>query len=261
MALFFHELKQNRLALIVWTAILSFVLAISIFIFPEMSEQMGELNDMFSQMGSFSDAFGMTDLNFSEFIGYFGIECGNSLGLGAAFFAAILGASALAKEEKDGTAEFLLAHPISRASVAAQKLIALVVELLMLDIVALAVCVGSAAAIGETNDIAKIALILLSQLLVQLEIAMVTFCISAFIRRGGLGIGLGVAAVFYFLNILANIDESIEFLKYLTPFSLTDSAYIIEHSHLHPAYLAASAAVSVTAVVAAFLQYMKKDIL
>ena len=261
MTLFFHELKQNRLSLIIWTAILSFVIAISVFIYPEMSSQMNEINDMFSQMGSFSDAFGMTDLNFGEFIGYFGVECGNSLGLGAAFFAAILGIASLAKEERDGTAEFLLTHPISRASVVTQKLLALITELFILDLIVFTVSVGSAAIIGETDDIMKMALILLSQFLVQLEIAVVTFCASAFIRRGGLGIGLGVAAVFYFLNILANIDDSIEFLKYLTPFSFTDSAYIIEHSHLHPAYLATGALVSVLAVVTAFLKYTKKDIL
>ena len=32
--------------------------------------------------------------------------------------------------------------------------------------------------------------------------------ISAFIRRGNLGIGLGLAAIFYFLNIIANLLSS-----------------------------------------------------
>ena len=53
MTLFFHELKQNRLSIIIWSAILAFVIAISIFIYPEMSSQIGEINDMFSDMGSF----------------------------------------------------------------------------------------------------------------------------------------------------------------------------------------------------------------
>jgi ABC-2 type transport system permease protein len=54
------------------------------------------------------NSFGMDKLNFGEFMGYFGIECGNVLGLGGALFAALAGISALAKEEKDRTAEFLL---------------------------------------------------------------------------------------------------------------------------------------------------------
>ena len=59
MPLFFHELRQNRIALIIWTAILSFLLAVSVLIYPEMSSQLGELSGMFSDMGSFSEAFGM----------------------------------------------------------------------------------------------------------------------------------------------------------------------------------------------------------
>ena len=89
MTLFLHELRRNRLSLIIWSLILSFVLAVSIFVYPEMKTQMGEINDMFSNMGSFSAAFGMTDLNFGEFIGFFGIECGNTLGLGGAMKASV----------------------------------------------------------------------------------------------------------------------------------------------------------------------------
>ena len=261
MTLFFHELKQNRLSIIIWSAILAFVIAISIFIYPEMSSQIGEINDMFSDMGSFSEAFGMTELNFGEFIGYFGVECGNSLGLGGAFFAALLGVVALAKEEKERTAEYLLTHPISRASVVTQKLLAVFAALLMLDVFVLAVSLCSAARIGETGEIGKVCLILLSQFLMQVEIAAVTFGISAFIRRGGLGIGLGAAAVFYFFNILANIDEALEFLKYITPFSFTDSAYIINNSHLNYAYLAVGGAISGACIALAFVKYTKKDIL
>ena len=34
-------------------------------------------------------------------MGYFGVECGNVLGLGGALFAAVVGASAIAKEERE----------------------------------------------------------------------------------------------------------------------------------------------------------------
>ena len=105
MTLFLHEIKRGRLALIIWTAAIAFMLAVCVVIYPEMSAQMNELGDMFSDMGAFSEAFGMDQLNFGEFMGYFGIECSNTLGLGGALFAAVLGACALSKEEKDGTAE------------------------------------------------------------------------------------------------------------------------------------------------------------
>ena len=101
MSIFLNELRRNKTALIIWSCAVSFMLGICIIIYPEMTSQMGDISAMFSDMGAFSDAFGMDQLNFGEFMGYFGIECGNVLGLGGALFAAIVGASALANEEKE----------------------------------------------------------------------------------------------------------------------------------------------------------------
>ena len=90
MTIFKHELRQGRVSLIIWTAAISFMLGICVIIYPEMSAQMEDVSAMFADMGSFSQAFGMDRINFGEFIGFFGVECGNVLGLGGAFFAALL---------------------------------------------------------------------------------------------------------------------------------------------------------------------------
>ena len=260
MTIFFHELRRNRISLIIWSGILSVLLAVSIFIYPEMSSQMNEINDMFSEMGSFSDAFGMTELNFGEFVGFFGVECGNSFGLGGSFFAAILGASMLSKEEKDKTAEFLLTHPVSRSRVCFEKLLAVIAEIFILNAVVCTVSLLSAVAIGETDDLGTVLLLLLSQLCLQIEIAAVTFGISAFIKRASLGIGLGLTAVLYFMNIMSNLTEDLDFLKYITPFAYTESAEIIKDGHLSYEKLAVGLIISAVAIVLAFLNYRRKDI-
>ncbi len=104
MTLIKHELRQGRMMLIIWSIVIAFMLAICVLIYPEMETQMGDVSSMFAEMGGFSAAFGMDRLNFGEFIGFFGVECGNILGLGGAFFAALLGITILAKEEKEQTA-------------------------------------------------------------------------------------------------------------------------------------------------------------
>ena len=260
MTVFLHEIKRNRLALIVWSAAISFMLGISILIYPEMTSQMAEIGDMFSQMGSFSAAFGMDQLNFGEFTGYFGVECGNVLGLGGAFFAALYGISALSKEEKEHTAEFLLTHPISRTSVIAQKLAALFAQILALNVCVIAVAFGAMLAIGESADFGTVALIFLAYFLMQLEIAAITFGISAFLNGSGLGIGLGLALMLYFLNILANLSEDAKALKYVTPFGYTDSAYIVSNTAIAVKYLLPGIAIGLVAVGVAFWKYTKKDI-
>lgn len=260
MTVFKHELRQGRSALIIWTAAISFMLGVCIVIYPEMSTQMGDISAMFADMGSFSQAFGMDRINFGEFLGFFGVECGNVLGLGGAFFAALLGISALAKEEKEHTAEFLLTHPVSRTRVITEKLCAVIAQIVILNLAVIAVTALSVLIIGEAADIKTFALLFLSFFLMQLEVAAVTFGISAFLRRGSLGIGLGLAAVFYFMNIVANLIDETKFLKYITPFGYTESADIIADGALNGGYLAVGMALAAIGVILAFWKYGRKDI-
>lgn len=260
MTIFKHEMKQGRSSLIVWTAAISFMLGICVIIYPEMSAQMEDVSAMFSDMGGFSQAFGMDKINFGEFIGFFGVECGNVLGLGGAFFAALLGISALAKEEKEHTAEFLLTHPVSRTRIIAQKLCAVIAQLVILNLVVIAVTALSVLIIGEEADEKTFALLFLAFFLMQLEVAAVTFGISAFLKRGSLGIGLGLAAVFYFMNIVANLIDETKFLKYITPFGYTESADIIADGTLHGGCLAVGMALAALGIILAFWKYGRKDI-
>lgn len=260
MTVFFHELKRGKVSLLIWSCAIAFMLGICVLIYPEMKTQMSDISEMFADMGSFSDAFGMDKINFGTFIGYFGVECGNVLGLGGALFVSILGISALAKEEKEHTAEFLLTHPVSREKVLAEKLLAVFSQIIILNLVSASVTVLSVLAVGESVDAKVMLLLFLAYFMMQIEISAVTFGISAFLKGNGLGIGLGIAVLMYFLNIMANLTENAKFLKYITPFGYTEGADIISNSAIEVKYLAAGLVFTVTGLVAAFLKYRKKDI-
>ena len=130
-----HELRRDRLSLVVWTASIGFLIAVCIFLFPEMKGEMDGVSALFSSMGSFSAAFGMDKVSFGTLTGFYAVECGNILGLGGAFFAALCAVNALAKEEKEHTAEFLLTLPITRARVLAEKLVAVLLQVLIFNAV------------------------------------------------------------------------------------------------------------------------------
>lgn len=255
-----HELKQNRVSFAVWTAAIGFLLAICVFMFPEMKGEMNGVTDMFSSMGSFTEAFGMDRLDFGSFIGFYAVECGNILGLGGAFFAALIGISSLAKEEKERTAEFLLTHPVSRVKIITGKISAVLAQILLMNLLIFAVAVLSAVMIGEEIPWKELSLIHLANLLLHAELACVCFGISAFLRRGGLGVGLGLAAVLYFLNIIANISEKAEFLKYITPFGYTEAADILTEGALDGTLILVGIVFSVLFLGIAYLKYCKKDI-
>lgn len=255
-----YEIRQGRVPLIIWTAAVAFLLGVCVLIYPEMAKQMGEISQAFGNMGGFSAAFGMDRINFGEFTGFFGVECGNILGLGGAFFAALLGISALSKEEKEHTAEFLLTHPVSRNTVITQKLMAVLVQIIVLNAAAVGVTALTALLIGESPDKKLIGLIFLAYFIMQVETAAVCFGISAFISSGGPGLGLGLAAVFYFLNLVANLTEKARFLKYFTPFGFTDSADIITYGRMESKYLWVALMVTLVGIAVGFWKYERKDI-
>lgn len=260
MSIFVHELKRGKISLLIWSCAISFMLGVCVLIYPEMKTQMGDISEMFANMGAFSDAFGMDRINFGSFIGYFGVECGNVLGLGGALFASILGISALAKEEKEHTAEFLLTHPVSRKGVLTQKLLAVFVQVIILNLVSLLVTLLCIIAVGENVDVSILFLLFLAHFIMQIEISAVTFGISAFLRGNGPGIGLGVAVALYFMNIVSNLTENAKFLKYVTPFSYTEGADIISNSSITIKYLAVGMAFAAAGLIIAFVKYEKKDI-
>lgn len=255
-----HELKQGRKSFLIWTASIAFFIVICVFMFPEMKGEMDSVSDMFSSMGSFTAAFGMDRLNFGTFIGFYAIECGNILGLGGAFFAALIAIGALAKEEKDHTAEFLLSHPVSRVRVITEKLAAVMIEIVAMNVIVFLLTVASVAAIGEEIPWKDIALLHLSYLIMQIELAGICFGISAFLTRGSLGIGLGLATVMYFLNIIGNITDSAKFLKYITPFGYTEGADIVSEGKLDALLILLGMAYMAIGIALSYLRYTKKDI-
>lgn len=258
MTVFLHELKRGKLALIIWTAAISFMLVVTVLLFPEMKPQMSQMENFMSDMGSFSSAFGMDKMNFGKFSDYFAIECGNVLGLGGALFAAIISVSMLSKEEKEHTCEFLYTHPISRTKIVFEKLFSLIVQIFILNLTTALNSLSAILIIDEDVDFSILLLHFLSFLILELEITMICFCISSFLRSG-LGFGIGISIGMYFLNIISNITEDAKFLKYLTPFAYTEGSEILQNKSLPMEYIAVGIVISVISILLAFFKTRTKD--
>lgn len=260
MTLVKHELRQGKASFWIWTTCIGFLLATCIFLFPQMKGQMDSVNDVFASMGSFTAAFGMDRLNFGTLIGFYAVECGNVLGLGGAFYASLCAVGILSKEEKDKTAEFLLTHPVSRKRIITEKLAAVLIQIAAMNLLLYALSVGSIAAVGEAIPWKEISLLHLAYALLQVELAGICFGLSAFLHKGGAGVGLGIAAMMYFLNLIANIADVAAFLKYITPFGYCEGADIVSRGSLDSALVAVGIGIGIAGILAAYLKYTKKDI-
>ncbi len=260
MTIYIKELKQSFKSLCIWTASIAFMMLVCVLLFPEMKGEMDSVSSIFANMGGFTAAFGMDKLSFGQLMGFYGIECGNVLGIGGGFFAALAGISVLANEEKERTAEFLLTHPISRISIIAQKLLSVLTQVVVLNIVVVAVSLISAAVIDESFEMKEFMLLHVAYLIMQLEISCICFGISAFIRRGSIGIGLGLALAFYFMNLVCNMTEQAEFLRYITPYAYAEASNIISEGKLDTVLIVIGIIIAVIGAAVGFVKYTKKDI-
>lgn len=106
----------------------------------------------------------------------------------------------------------------------------------------------------------EITLLHLAYLLLQIEIAGICFGISAFLRRGSLGAGLGIAALLYAMNLIANIAKPASFLTWITPYAYCDGAEIMLKGQLDGVRILIGTGIGIVGISAAFLQYSRKDI-
>ncbi len=261
MTLYKHELKMNRLSFLIWLAAVLAMSAGCIFLFPMIDGSMAEMSDAFASMGAFSTAFGMDKLAITTLEGFFGTEIGTIFALGGGMYAALLGISALAKEESCHTAEFLHTLTLTRRGILNGKLCAIVSFLVMFDAVALGVFAGSAALIGESLSMKCLLAYIAAQFAAQLELAGICFALSAASKRGSMGLGLGVALVLYALDIISRIAEEADFLKYITPFSYSNATDVfVNQGSIETVPLLIGVGVTLISLLAAYIIYQKKDI-
>ena len=255
-----REILSQKLTILIWGLAIGLMVGVCIFVYPEMQSQMDNINEMMSSMGGLTKAFGMDQLNFQTMTGFYAIECGNILGIGGAFFAAFIAISALMKEERDRTAEFLLTHPVSRIRVVTEKLISVYAIIVIMNLIVFVCAAIPIFIVNAEISWGTMILFHFAYLILQFEIAGICFGISAFISKLGAGIGIGVAAVFYFMNIISNLTPNMKFLKYITPYGYTDGATLANLHQIDMKYMFPGLCFLIAGIVIAYIKYTKKDI-
>lgn len=259
MTVFRKELRSGALSFLVWSAVVGGLMAVCVGLYPSFSDSMGDVSNLFAGMGDFSAAFGLDKLQFGTILGFYGTECGNILGLGGAFYAAVTAMGLLAGEEGGHTAEFLLTHPVSRLRIAAEKLAALAVLVIGLNLICFACGAGGILAIGEEVEWEDLLRYHGALLLMQLEIGGLCFGLSSLLRRGGLGLGMGLAALLYFAGLLLNLDQGLDWLRFVTPYYYADAARLFA-GETQTAPVLAGCALGALGAGFGLWRYTRKDI-
>ena len=257
---FFKELKLNLKQILIWSLTVGILGFVSIMLYSSMQGDMKSMADMFSSMGAFSDAFGMSTLSIATIEGYFATEIGVIHGLGSAMFAAITAIVILSKEEERHTGEFLLSLPVTRMSVVAAKGICVVLMLVLFT----AVCTGfyvMGFAVLDADVPTKYLLTFMGmQLLMNLEIAGISFCISSLSGKNRMGLGIGIAMFLYIYDVMGRVVPDLKDALFVGPFSYANASDIFSGKDLLVSGIVLSLIVTILTSAFSFIRYNKRDI-
>ena len=259
MTLLRHEWKMNLKSLVIWTLCVGICCCGCILLFESVAESMEEMAQAFADMGSFSAAFGMDKVSVATLSGFYATEVSIIFLVGGAMYAAMAGAVLLSKEEEGHTMEFLHTMPVSRTYIYLWKYVALLLLILVFNLVCIGLDVAGFLAIGEEMAFEEYVEYHLLALVMQVEIGSICYMISAVCKRKQIGAALGLAVLFYLMDIMYNIVPDLEFLKFFTPFYYVNAAEIYSGGDSRVGLMLLGLAVTVVVVVLGGIVYKNRD--
>lgn len=269
MNVFKLEFLSRWKGLVLWSGIVSGLLVLFMAFYPSMKSDMmqqlvgvgmeGFPPAMLEVLGlnSFAD---LSDINF-----YF-CYVAQYLLLAAGVYAALLGSSALIREESDGTIEYLYAQPVSRAAIVFQKMLACFAAYLLYVLAQLLVSSALYAAFRpEGSDfsalLGNLGKVYAGMLFVGAVFLALGFAASAVLRSAGQSAPLSLGLVFgtYLLGIFSVAVKQLEFLKWVSPVTLFQPEKLVRDGFRAEAVWI-FAAVAAVSFASAFLLYRRKDL-
>jgi ABC-2 type transport system permease protein len=261
--IFRQELRMLFKSVITWSV--SIVALIGVFgsLYSGFAADAELLNQMMAKFPpQLLAAFGMTGVDLSTVPGYFGLIF-LFVQICLAIQAANYGFSLVSIEEREWTADFLLAKPVGRTQILTSKLLAALSALAITEIILWISTFGFIQVFkgDRTYDAGPMVLLLLGCAVFQLFFLAVGLVISLLVKRirNVTPYAMGLAFGMYLLAAFGDmLGESA--LEKLTPFKHFDAAYILQHGAYDLPLVLVSVAAIVISLVGSYLLYTRRDI-
>ena len=252
-------------AVLAWSLCAAILPAVYVALYPMLGtgSMMQMMQQFLDQMpAAFKALFAATGLDMTTAEGFLNIELFGFVGpLLLLAMGIALGASATAAEEESGTADLLLANPIRRSRVVAEKAAAMI---LWTAVVAAAIWVGVAVAsvgFGVQVRLDHVAGALVSLTLLGFGFGGVALVVGALLakRMAAIAIATMLAVVAYFVNTLAPLITGMAGWRVLSPFYWYIGNDPLRHG-LEPVHALALVALAAGCIVAAAVIWERRDI-
>ena len=236
-ALVKNELRLTRKLLLIWMGIVLILCGFAYFEYLSLKESLNELTGLISNFPKILKAMFGVSGDLTSALGWYGCMyywvtmLTNS-------YAVYLGVSCVAKEQAQGTAEYLFTKPVSRSKVVCAKAVACVCNLLVLAVFSTTV----------------------GLLLTGLTLFAITLLFSGLTRtyKGAVRIGAGTLLLFYGISITAEYLDA-PMLYCLTPLKFFD-VYTVATSGIQFSFLILAMIIVIGSVIAAQRVWTNREI-
>lgn len=260
-----REFKINLKSFIIWLSILIIMFAFVYAIYPyiitdENMKSMDELMKVFPP--EVLKAFNMDMTSIATAYGYLKTEGFTFILLITGLYSSILGGSILLKEENDKTIEYLGCLPIKRRSIITNKVIVSIIYILLMILV-LGIFNYIALLLSGDFEYNQFILLSITPLFASMPLFAFNLFISTFMHKTKktIGISLGIVFISYLINLLSQLSSNIEFIKYFSFYTLSDTRNVIENVSINPVCIFISLVITIIFLISTYISYDKKELL
>lgn len=260
MTVFNKEIRQLYKGILGITLLLSLFILTIVLIYPQFAQESAGLIDLFRNVSFFTDVLNIDLSLITSLAGYYGMEFEVLVGLFGSIFLAFIAGNLIVKEEKDHTAEFLYTLPHNRLSILLQKLLAFISLSLMMHLIILAVAYLTIKLSGQEMSGSDLINLQLATFLCHLVVGFLSLGMTELIPGLISNLGPMVVIFLYLMNILDNMVQNVPLIRWLTPFSFTSSADIIQNHTIDWSLVLSNFSLALVFLLLAAWRFNRRDI-
>ncbi len=257
-----RELRANRKSLIIWCISMVALIGVSMVKYSGIEAIGQSANDLVNQLpAAMKSILGMNFLDLTSIAGYYGVFFLYFLLLGGTH-AVMLGAIIISKEERDKTADFLFVKPIQRSRVITAKLIAILINLAIFNLVTLLASVFFVAQYNKGESInSQIIYLMIALFILQVIFAAIGAGISGLAKntKKATSFATTLFLITFLLSTAIDLYSRISFLKYFTPFKYFPIADVMKGS-FDPLFLCLAVVIIIGSTAVTYITFQKRDI-
>lgn len=263
MNIFIREMKSYIKSLFLWCMGMLFMIVSGMGKFSYYDESGQSMKEIISKIPKTLRAIlGFGNFDVTKASGFYGMLFLYILVM-ATIHASMLGANIISKEERDKTTEFLMVKPVSRNKIITSKLLAAILNVLILNIVTLVLSITIVGKYSKGEAVtADIKILMTGMFILQILFLFIGTGIASISKNPKVSVSIATAVMLttFILSILTDMSSKLAILKYITPFKYFDAQNVMYGGGIKPLFVILSFVIIVSMASVTYAFYNKRDL-